>query len=59
MDPDKALETMRAALARFRQIQDGIVGPEKMEDAAEALGDAAEALDEWLSRGGARPLAWQ
>lgn len=43
MDPDTALERLREALAA---------------DDTDAAADAAEALDQWLTKGGYLPSAW-
>lgn len=66
MDPNAALREMRRAIAAIRDIQDSDVGPHwfdgvwysaQIADEAVALVDAAEALDNWMRRGGF-PADW-
>jgi hypothetical protein len=60
MDPNEALRNAREALSRMRhelsfsQARDWNTIEEKAED----LADAFEALDGWLSKGGFLPSAW-
>jgi hypothetical protein len=58
MDPNETLAQLRTALDALRTTGDD----ENVGDAVAAAFDAAEAaanLDEWLSRGGFLPTAWQ
>jgi hypothetical protein len=53
MDPDHLLDDMRAELRTVRNAyQDDAV------TAALSLADYFEMLDNWLSNGGFKPLAW-
>lgn len=57
MDPDEALNRLRHALIDYRLAQD----QENSMDAqahAEDIADAAEALDEWIRKGGYLPMSW-
>jgi hypothetical protein len=58
MDPDAALRDLRAALEDARAAAEGDSNDAEIE-AWQAVGDEIEALDEWLSKGGFLPLAWQ
>jgi hypothetical protein len=55
MDPNETLRRMRAAYAAL--LSDN-VSRKEADDAAEALADAAMALDGWMTRGGFLPLDW-
>jgi hypothetical protein len=59
MDPDANLAELRRIIARARERADS-VGYDAVNDAIDLdrLADLAEALDEWLSRGGFLPEAW-
>lgn len=57
MDPDKALADARAALTEFRANECN-PDPSNSTTAAGAVAEAFGILDEWLSRGGALPAAW-
>lgn len=52
MDPN-------ANLTRQREIVARIVEGESQDGDLEELADLAEALDEWLSKGGFLPARWQ
>jgi hypothetical protein len=54
MDPNQALGNIRSALYEFYQTAE-----EFDADALTVIKDNVEALDEWLSRGGFLPSAWQ
>jgi hypothetical protein len=54
MDPDKALANARAALAAYRSADSS----RDAEQAAIDLAEAFEALDEWMSKKGFPPRAW-
>lgn len=56
MDPNETLERLRMAVRAFRACNDEF---DRHWDHPETLVDAAEALDEWLSKGGFLPEAWQ
>ena len=60
MDADKALKNMRDGIARVRRCEEKEEGGgnASFSDAASELADAAEALDEWLSKGGYLPKPW-
>lgn len=51
MDPNEALKLARAAVQDYRDNHPA-------NDAADALAEAFEALDGWLSKGGFLPAAW-
>ena len=54
LDPDAALENLRALVSD--------PGPDSVRTALDTLDELREqfnALDEWLSRGGALPHAWE
>jgi hypothetical protein len=53
MDPNQALEDLRAAVAQARNLD-----PDPCPHVTQDLADAAEALDDWLSTGGHLPRAW-
>lgn len=58
MDPNAALREMRAAIQRFRVAQEmGDHEEDQLGEAGQAV-EFAEALDEWLSRGGFLPTEW-
>lgn len=54
MDPNATLEALRACLARAREAKDGESWACEASDALAYIED----LDEWLSRGGFVPDAW-
>lgn len=54
MDPDEALAKARAA----RQVIDNETDTKKIDVAIDDVLDAFDALDEWLSKGGYLPRAW-
>jgi hypothetical protein len=56
MDPDLALENMRSAL---RLMHSDDASPPRRFRAAIAATEHAQALDDWLSRGGYLPAEWQ
>jgi hypothetical protein len=56
MDPNATLEKLRAALAVLAH-DDGTTDADLK--AVREAAEAAEALDEWLSRGGFLPSAWE
>ena len=58
MDPDEALKRIRAAITEIR-IRDTEGRTEKVRDVAVEMAAKVEALDEWLSKGGFKPVAWQ
>lgn len=58
MDPNKALEDLRSAIATLRKAAEGDSNDAEIE-AGHAVADAVEALDQWLSRGGFVPDAWE
>lgn len=60
MDPNEALKNMRAKIERLRELQGRFetTSPSDIEEAANDLADAAEAIDGWISKGGFLPLAW-
>jgi hypothetical protein len=53
MDPNENLRQIRAAVTGYYD------GPLTSDEAVEALAPLAQALDEWLSKGGALPHDWQ
>lgn len=57
MDPNETLRLYRAAAARGRALADGeaIAACEAFLEADEHMRN----LDEWLTRGGFKPEAWQ
>lgn len=55
MNPNKSLQTVRDAIASFHANGDEF---NRHWDHEFVLIDAIEALDEWLSRGGFLPEAW-
>lgn len=55
MNPDETLKAARAAMLRWADMQDG--DPDALE-ALEAAASAFDALDEWLTGGGALPGEW-
>lgn len=66
MDPDVALENMRAAIAEMRSQLDRHVArwgldasPTVRADALIGVLDSWSALDGWLSKGGYRPEDWK
>lgn len=58
MDPNKALESMRAAIADM-QLAASNDDSDAYEAAAYDVVESANALDEWLSRGRFLPDAWK
>ncbi len=69
MDPDTALDDLRAALVAYRSSasvacdavlpSDYVHACGELQDSADALADAVEALDDWLAQGGFAPRAWR
>lgn len=60
MDPNKALQDLREAIARHAALcEGGAAGSSDEVRALEDALDAARALDGWLSRGGFLPDAWR
>lgn len=57
MDPDLALQILREALNVAREAAEGDSNDVEVE-AWQAVGDAFENLDNWLSKGGALPESW-
>ena len=58
MDPNASLEAMRDALGAMTQAQqdnDSL----SYDEAAYTVAEHAQALDDWLTRGGFLPEAWQ
>lgn len=55
MDPNEALRRLREALAQWH-LRGDMAGAL---DAAATIADQAHALDEWLSKGGFLPRAWE
>lgn len=62
MDPDEALRQARLLIAQMR-VEDtppgGIGTSPTFVQHARDLAEQVEALDEWLSKGGFLPKAWQ
>lgn len=56
MEPDKVLLEMRQAIREWELAESG---SRAEQEAAERATSAAGALDDWLSRGGFLPAAWQ
>lgn len=62
MDPDEALREIRRAVAEYRRREESETGIEfdlALGALMETLVDSSEALDDWLSKGGFRPTAWE
>lgn len=57
MDPNETLRMLRAAIRQSHQSSADRMVTEL--EALESVRDYAEALDEWLSRGGFLPSAWE
>lgn len=60
MDPDEALKKLRESAARVQEVFDNYVRNrfDPLEGAAETLLTYAQALDDWLSKGGFLPADW-
>jgi hypothetical protein len=56
MDPNAALENARKLAAKTTH---GSWDTEKLANLGEELAETFQGLDEWLSRGGFKPDAWQ
>jgi len=60
MDPDVALEELRVAMQRVKEVfanyENSSVDP--LVGAAKDLLDRSENLDEWMTKGGFLPSAW-
>lgn len=54
MDPNKALEDIRDIIGQMDDATSGM-----MEGLGDALANAFEALDDWLSMGGFPPEQWK
>lgn len=54
MDPDTCLEELRKLLAKYKQQKDNLD-----EADVQDLVIHAEAIDDWMSKGGAPPDAWR
>lgn len=62
MDPNLALSRLRDAIKTVRREQDEIDTPmteRQLRNVLENMTDNAESLDEWLSKGGFLPAAWE
>lgn len=67
MDPNSALANLRRAVWEMHRLNGSADGHGKLtpgnqtlyEAAANDLAETAKALDEWLSRGGFLPSAWE
>lgn len=57
MDPNEALRMIREAVELMRETPNTIADADTYER-VHRLMDSVEALDEWLSRGGFLPDAW-
>jgi hypothetical protein len=57
MDPDAVYQNLMSALSDYEDNRGSAEGPEI--DAANEMRDAVQALNDWLSRGGFLPRAWQ
>lgn len=58
MDPDAALQTFREALSEYHSTSTTEDDEVFLAIAYRAM-EAAEALDQWLSKGGFLPHAWE
>lgn len=58
MDPNDTLRMIRAYVKRIQDWEAGKPGDEDIPALASALAEYAEAMDEWLSKGGFPPSAW-
>ena len=64
MDPDETLRMIRHYRAEVQRMRDAAdrgvrVDRHDFNVAAESLAEYVEALDEWLSKGGFVPAAWE
>lgn len=67
MDPNETLRMVRNYVERINRLRDAAtesdlrtaLESESTEEMAFAIAEYAEALDEWLSRGGFLPEAWE
>lgn len=60
MDPNANLEEQRRCVETINEL-DGAMGIENMRELTVAsfrLAELVQALDEWLSNGGAKPAVW-
>ena len=55
MDPNATLEAIRNTIREIRTETD----PERKADLADHLANYVEDLDDWLTRGGFAPWAWE
>ena len=58
MDPNATLNNLRQALASYWDLPSGFT-PAEEEAIVLDLTEAAQALDEWISRGGFLPTEWE
>ena len=61
MDPDEALRQIRAHIAQLRLTDRpvrGDVSPQFVQHARD-LAETVEGLDEWLKKGGFKPMEWR
>jgi len=61
MDPNETLDRLREALSIARSQIEGGAQPEHYGDyvhALEVVAECAEALDDWITKGGFLPYAW-
>lgn len=65
MDPNVTLAILRQTIAEFRALIDevgDVAEPRtpvaKLVDLGDTLAESAGALDEWMSKGGFRPVKW-
>ena len=59
MDPNATLESLRDCLIVHRTLPDGEDHDDLELDVLRDIADRAEALDDWLSKGGFLPAAWE
>lgn len=57
MDPNEALRRFREAYARWEAVSADLSGPALA--VGDEMRDTGEALDQWLSRKGFLPDAWE
>lgn len=67
MDPDVTLAILRQTIAEFRRTYDADQGisyrsldsrAETLIDLGDTLAESADALDQWMSKGGFKPRDW-
>ena len=58
MDPEAALEKIRALVREIQKLEDDEADDEEFAGPASELAEAFDGLDQWMSKGGFPPGEW-